>query len=370
MAINYVTKHAPLVDEAFTRSSITDIAVNHDYEWVGAKTIKVHSVPAVAQTDYARNGSNRYGNPSELEDTVQEMTVSKDRAFTFTVDKMNSEEDQALNAGKALRRQIDQVVIPEVDKYRLAVMTAGAGVATYGDYATQKPYERLIDISGEMSASNVPEVGRIAYVSNAFYKGLKLDDNFIEYAKLDQQKLVNGQIGDVDGMAVIRAAGRMPAGVDCIIAHPIATTAAFKLSEYKQHSDPPGLSGVLTEGRNVFDAFVRENKRMGLAVHRSALMTLTVTNAAGASGKTKFTAVTGHTGELGVPYGKLVYIIAASPTAPTLGADISNTGTYPELALDADIACTANHKYIIALKDRHGKCIATSGAAVTCERGA
>ena len=34
----------------------------------------------------------------------------------------------------------------------------------------------------------------------------------------------------------------------------------LKLQDYRIHSDPPGISGSLVEGRVVYDAFVLQNK--------------------------------------------------------------------------------------------------------------
>ena len=363
MPINYVEKHAKTIDEAFAIASITDRAVNQDYDFVGAKTIKVHSVPTVAMNDYARSGSNRYGVPAELEDEVQEMTMGQDRSFTFTVDKGNNEEDAALNAGKALKRQIEQVIVPEVDRYRLARMAARAKFTRTGAFSSNKAYETLLDLNGDMDQEGVPATGRLAYVSTNFYKQLKLDSNFIQASDIAQEMRINGQLGDVDGLAIMKGAGRLPLGVDVLVVHPVATVAPHKLAEYKTHMDPPGINGQLVEGRNYFDAFVLDQKRGALGVHRGALIDLTATNAAGASGKTKFTDVTGWQGELGTEMGTLVYQIASSPTAPTLGADISNKTNYPELTIGADISGTANHKYIVSLKDQNGKCIGTTAAA-------
>ena len=70
MAINYADKHAQQIDERFTAGSITEAVVNKDYDFVGVKTVKVHSVPTVALNDYKRTGSNRYGEPTELEDAL------------------------------------------------------------------------------------------------------------------------------------------------------------------------------------------------------------------------------------------------------------------------------------------------------------
>jgi hypothetical protein len=370
MAVNYAEKHAEKVDELFASASITEQAVNQDYEFVGVKTVKVHSVPTVAMNDYERTGTSRYGTPSELGDEEQELTMGQDRSFTFTVDKGNSEEDSALNAGKALKRQTEQVIVPEIDRYRLARMAAGAKHTACAAVTSSNAYEKLLDLQGKLDDEGVPDGGRLGYVSTAFYKLLKQDDSFIKASDIAQEKLIKGQIGEVDGVAIMKGKGRLPVGVDIELVHPVATTAPKKLSEYKVHDSPPGISGQLVEGREYFDAFVLNNKKGALAVHRGSLMSLTVTNAAGAADKTKFTAVSGHLGELATVMGTLVYSIGADPASIALGADLSNVTTYPVLVLDTDIAATAGDKYIIALKDQNGLCIGTSGAAVACAIGA
>lgn len=153
-------------------------------------------------------------------------------------------------------------------------------------------------------------------------------------------------------------------GVDLLIAHPIATTAPWKLSEYRQHTDPPGINGVLVEGRNRFDAFVLDNKRGALATHRSAKIILKAVNEAGETGATRVAAVEGAqvlSGSAGVAMGTLCYKADASDIAETaLGADISNKAIYPEMQLGEDIAAASGAKMRVYLKDRHGRLIGES----------
>ena len=376
MAINYMDKHAAKIDEAFAAASVTDRAINKDYDFTGVRTVKVHSVPTVGMGDYTSSGNSRYGTPSELEDGVQELTLVPDRAFTFTVDKGSSDDDSALNAGAALRRQIDLEIVPEVDTYRFAKIASGAKHTTYGAVkgtGSAGPYERILKLQAELDKGKAPRAGRLLYVSSEFYMQLKLDPNFIKASDVAQGMLKTGQIGEVDGLPIYNDVGRMPAGVDMMIVNPIATTAPWKLSEYKTHIDPPGINGTLVEGRNRFDAFVLEHKRGALAVHRSAKVVLTPTNEAGASGKTKFTAVGGATvldGSAAVKMGTLCYKISASAIAEVaLGTDISDKSAYPELTIGEDITCAASDKYRIYLKDQSGMLIGES-AQGTVTRGA
>ena len=66
MAINYAEKYSKTIDERFTQASITERAINKDFDFVGVQTVKVYSVPTVAMGDYKRQGAQRYGVPEEL----------------------------------------------------------------------------------------------------------------------------------------------------------------------------------------------------------------------------------------------------------------------------------------------------------------
>ena len=57
MAINYTDKFAKKVDERFYNEALSTPAVNNDYEFVGAKTVKVMSVNTVALNDYTVSGT-------------------------------------------------------------------------------------------------------------------------------------------------------------------------------------------------------------------------------------------------------------------------------------------------------------------------
>ncbi len=107
MAVDYAQKYAQKIDERFSLNSLTNSAVNSDYDFVGVKTVNVYSVGTAAMGDYSRSGSSRYGTPTELDQTVQELTLSKDRSFTFTIDKGNFNDAQMVaQAGEALNRQL------------------------------------------------------------------------------------------------------------------------------------------------------------------------------------------------------------------------------------------------------------------------
>ncbi|NDO19938.1 N4-gp56 family major capsid protein [Lachnospiraceae bacterium MD329] len=272
MAINYASKYAANIDERFTKEAMSTGAVNNDYEFVGVKTVNVYSVPTAQMHDYKRTGAGRYGEPEELENSVQELTMTQDRSFTFTIDRGNYNDTQMSNAaGAALQRQLREVVIPEIDTYRFEKICTNAGTTATGAITKENAYDAFLDGTTALVDNKVPLSGAVAYVSSTFYKLIKLDPSFVKQGDLAQGITLKGQIGTVDGIPIIvLPKSYMPEGVEFFIINKIATTAPVKLSEYKIHDNPPGINGWLVEGRVYHDAFVLENKKKAIYVHKTA----------------------------------------------------------------------------------------------------
>ena len=268
MVVNYAEKFSQKVDERFSRESLTTNIINQDFDFIDAETVKVYTVETSAMNDYKTTGQNRYGTADELGNSVQTMTLSQDRSFTSTIDK-----NGAMAEGKALARQISEVVIPEVDKYRLAKAVAGAETTHVGTGAVNKTnaYELVLEGQSKLDDALVPTAGRILHVSPKFYKLIKLDDTFVKNSDLGQEITIKGQVGMIDGVPVVLTPTTyLPTGVEFVIAHSAAITSPVKLEDYKIHDNPPGINGKLVEGRIRYDAFVLDNKKKAIYVHKSA----------------------------------------------------------------------------------------------------
>lgn len=269
--INLVAKYAPVVLERFKKRSVTEGFFNRDYdaEFIGAKTVKIASVSTVAMNNYTRTGANRYGTPAELEDTIQEHTVTQDKAFTYTIDKGNNIQQNFIKeASGTLRRQVDEVVVPMVDTYRLGVI-AGKAKTTHKFViaSSDSSYEKMLDAQELLDDAFVPEEGRVLWATPAFIKELKKDKNFVLPTDAGQAIKFNGYVGEVDGVPIIKAPkNRMPKDTLGILAHPVALLSPLQLSEYQIHQNPPGLSGHLVEGRLIYDTFVFEGREDAIAV--------------------------------------------------------------------------------------------------------
>lgn len=274
--IDYASKYSNKVDERFSIVSKTGVAINQEYDFVGVKSVHVYSIGVASMNDYARTGQNRFGNPDELDITDEELAMKKDRSFTFTIDRGNYEDTQMVaEAGKALNRQLTEVVIPEVDKYRLAVMGAQAGLkSTPAAITKQNAYAAILDANEALSNAMAPEAGRVCYCTTAFYKFIKQDDAFIKKGDLSQELAINGAIGAVDGIPlIVLPAAYMPTKTDFIVTNKIACCAPIKLANYRVNDKPQGIDGWLVEGRIYYDAFVLGNKKNAIYRHLNAALT-------------------------------------------------------------------------------------------------
>lgn len=269
MAINLVKKFAPYTDEMFTKESRKSLLTNQDFNWTGAHTVCVYKVSTSGMNDYNRNPVNgftgsRYGAINDLDAATEEFTMTKDRSFTFAIDKLDEDETaQQVSAASALSRQQREVVIPEIDAYVYGVMCDGAGNKPKAIALTaENIYTEILKANNALDNADVPETGRQIVVTPDVYVLMKQCKDITMETDIGNDLRLKGVISNLDGANVIKVpAARLPEGFGFMVAHPCATVAPTKLEDYKIHRDPPGISGSLVEGRICYDAFVLDNKK-------------------------------------------------------------------------------------------------------------
>ena len=349
---NLATKYSNKVDERFTKQSQAMMALNNDYEFTGVETVKVYSIPVVPLKDYSRSGSNRYGTPDDLQRNVQTMTVKKDRAFTFIIDKGDKLQSQmVMDSGKALSRQTNEVMIPEFDAYCFKTLADAATDAGNSDSTAptkSNAYELFLKGMESLGDNNVPDQGRVAFCSYAFANLLKQDSAFMKYGNTSQEMLVKGVIGEVDGAKIVKVpSSRLPAGCAFILCHPLAATAPKQLEEFKTHDNPPGISGWLCEGRFIYDCFVLNEKVGGIYYQGGGkLKKLTVQSVGTATGKSTISLIPGQHDSNGK---KWYYNTAATKGAllgATQGTAITKASWTELTAATLEISVTSGHKFI------------------------
>ncbi len=271
-ARNLASKYAKQVDERFNRESQAMLALNSDYDFVGVKTVNVYSIPTVPMVDYTRSGDHRYGMPDDLTSNVQTLTLNRDRAFSFVIDKGDKlQTELVMDAGKALSRQLREEWVPEFDTYVFRKLAATA--TERGNYSTEtitkeNAYEHFLHAMEYMGNKNVPDRDRVAFCSYRFSNQLKMDPAFIKTGDSAQDMILKGVVGEVDGCKIVRVpSSKLPSGCAFLIAHKSATVAPKQLEEYKTHDNPPGISGWLVEGRVIYDCFVLNEKADAIYYH-------------------------------------------------------------------------------------------------------
>lgn len=271
MAIELATKYLAYVDEQFTAESKKSLITNNDFDFTGAKTVKIYKVNTSQMNDYDREGigkyvNSRYGTISNLTGSTEEFTLSRDRSFTFAIDKVDKDETLGvLNGAEALARQNREVIIPEIDKYVIDKIINGAGTKTTKKLTATNIYEEILNANNILDNNLIPDSNRILLVTPDVYLLIKKNKDFIMSTDVAQQMKVKGVIANVDGLTVVKVPKiNVPENFGFLLVHPCATVAPVKLQDYKIHQDPPGINGDLVEGRYCYDAFVLDNKKMAI----------------------------------------------------------------------------------------------------------
>ena len=277
MAINLAKKFEKKTSDLLKARKKSEMFVNHDWNWDGVNAISVYTLTDPTLGDYTASGSNRYGTPTEVDDTLQTWTLSRDRAWTKTMDKKNKQDSMGVRQpGKYLAQVTKNKLVPEIDTYVFQTIATAAATASRDAIVTaaattkDNAFTNFLDINADITDNEAPEEGRVAAMTADYYNFLK-QGGFVLDSDSAYRDRKSGNLGTVDGVkVVIVPSSRMPASTDLIISHPMATVAPEKLVDYTLHQNAPGISGDLLEYRHRYDAFVDTNKTFCLGVHKTA----------------------------------------------------------------------------------------------------
>ncbi len=260
----------------------TNGMTNQDWDWDGVNAINVYTLTDPTINDYnADGGAFRYGNPTEVEDTIQTFTLSRDRSWTKTMDKKYQQDTMAIRQpGKYLAQVTKNKMVPEIDTYILqTIATAGGTNGNRDDIATDAAttsgtaYTNFLLINADITDNEAPTEGRVAAMTATYYNLLK-QGGFVLDSDSAYRDRKSGNLGSVDGVdVVIVPSNRMPStsgAIDLLITHPMATVAPEKLTDYTLHNNPFGISGNALEYRHRYDAFVDTNKLNCIGLHAVA----------------------------------------------------------------------------------------------------
>ena len=265
--VNLAEKFSQKVAERFSIGSLTDAYAGKEYDFSGVKSIKIYSIDTVAMTNYTRSGSERFGTLEELGDTVQEMAMTKDRAFTYSIDKGNQVQQYNIKAAtRSLKRQIDEVVTPEIDKYRMSQWAAGKGLTKVDASLTKSNVlEAIMTGSMEMNNALVPKKNRVLFIKESIYLQCKLADQIVGIDNLGSKAITGGAVGVIDQMKVVPVPDSyFPENTNFIIKYKNCTVDPVQLKTYRILTEQRGVDGDVVEGRIIYDSFVLTARNKGI----------------------------------------------------------------------------------------------------------
>lgn len=282
MAINLAEKYSPKIVEKFYQDSVILGKASKKYDWDGVNSIKVWTIQTVDPVDYLRPYSDevenhhvtnaslsRYGATTEVQDTLQTMVLSQDKAVSLSVDKGNNTQQMLVkNAGIVMAHELREKFVPMFDKYALAQWCANAGTTTVNaELLKTNIVSAISDHVTELMNAYASLDDAYCFIGATNYAKLVLSSEFLHLYELGNKALDKGVVGSVRGLKIVPIPDDyLPAGVNFLTFKTSCVLAPTKIKDMKVHQDPVGVSGALLEVRWLYDAFVLTTKNKGVIV--------------------------------------------------------------------------------------------------------
>ena len=262
---NLAIKYSSKLDQLFVHDSYTDNWINKKYDIDGVATVKVYTVTSVAPSNYSRTSTgDRFGGNTELQDTIATYTIENDKSFKIAIDRGNYEQGmRAKKAGEVMRIEMNEQIIPMIDKDRLATAAAGATAVSQAVTMTSDAYADVLKANEYLDECKAPLEGRVLFISPAEYNAVKEKITTQILASGYNDKLVGkGFVGELDGVPVVKVpTSYFPTGVKAIVLHRDALLGVRQVTETRIITDSEFVSGSILLGRFI----ILKGKKNGVA---------------------------------------------------------------------------------------------------------
>ena len=293
-SVSLVSKFLALIDAAYKAMSKTAVldAITQAPEFLAANEVKVMKLSMVGLGNYSRTTGYPAG---DLTAAWETMTLATERGRAFTLDRMDNEEMLGLVLGNLVAEWMRMHVAPELDAYRFSKYASWSGISEVGTPATLQASDVLaaIDVAtGQLNADEVPENGRILFVSDTVQTFLNqaltrqytnetgivreiLNYNNMPVVMVPQTRFYKGitlnagATSSAGGFVKTASTGR---DINFMMVHPTAVLQPVKLNQAKYFSPEVNQlsDGHLWQYRLYHDAFVYENHVDGVYSHIKA----------------------------------------------------------------------------------------------------
>ncbi len=279
-AVYYSSKTLSTIDEQYALKSKTKGIINNGFtlDFTGNGTVQIQNVETVDEVDYVPTGFNRFGSLVELGNGLQEFTMSQDKAWTFSIDRKSADDTQnALDAKKAVARQVRVVSIPNTDKYILATVqayavtnsqeTTGSGTAL----STSNAYQRFLQLGEYLTDNEIENEDVVVYMPRTKLNLLRRDSEFKFNSDKAYEDAKVGTVVPIDGMRIVVVpTSYLPANTNFLALSVNVVAAPMKTNMTRTLTDVQGIDGTVAEGRRRYDAFIASNRGKAIVVDMNA----------------------------------------------------------------------------------------------------
>ena len=283
-SIALAQKYLPLLDEVYKAASKTGDLESSAVIFDGAQTVKIYKLQMDGLKNYDRSSGFKQGN---VTGSWESWTLANDRGISFTIDVMDNEETLDLSFGRLGGEFVRTKEVPEVDMYRFAKMASSTGVSKEtGALTKENILEAIVTAEGELSENEVPEEGRILYITPTAFNILKqvagsrvvpangseINYNFptfdgMKVIQVPQSRFVSATQYNSSTQAIEKATAAK--NINFMVVHPSAVEATTKRAKLRVFDPDTNqqADAYKFDYRLYHDLFVYENKAAGIYVH-------------------------------------------------------------------------------------------------------
>lgn len=285
--VNYATQFEKEIKQKYSRELLTADLTTQNVIFVGANKIKIPYVSVTGYKDHSRSGGFNRGT---VKNQFMEKTLTFDRDIEFFVDAMDVEEtNQALSAANITNTFITDQDVPETDCYRLSKLhtdfTALGGTVTQDAVTAATILDKFDTLMEEMDEDEVPEEGRILYLTPYTYKLLKQAEKITRSLDVTRQASIDRHIRNLDEVKMVRVpskrmktvydftegykTGAAAKQMNMILVHPKSVIAAQKHSYIKLWAEGTHTvgDGYLYQNRKYGDLFLIDTRVQGVKIN-------------------------------------------------------------------------------------------------------
>ena len=267
MAQNFASASLKVLDERYFVKAKTNDIINKGIrlDFNGRQSVTIYNVSVVAETDYVRGGSNRFGQLVELGTGTQTFTLSQDKAWTYSIDRGNwADSMMVTEVGESVKRQVREVAIPTTDKYRLATLQAYA-VANSQSQVTVvtnvNAYQTYLAANVYFTNALIENENIHVFMTRTYYNLLRRDTEFKIASDEAYKDVKSGDVKIVDGITIhIVPASYLPANTEFLFTADDVLVAPTKFDMIRTLNEVQGIDGWVVEGRRYYDAFIPTNR--------------------------------------------------------------------------------------------------------------